>query len=474
MDKKKYFIKNTLVLLLGKIFTQFLSFLLLPLYTSYLTTSEYGVADLISTYVVFLAPILCLQIESAGFRFLINSRNKEEESYKIIKCILLFSFKILFYLSILMLLADYIFKIPYFIYIYLYLILYELYSLNQQFARGLGKNNEYAISSCLYGFAVIICNLLFIIKCNMGIVGLLLSYIIACLVSLLFLVYKNRIIHIIFSTKIKNEKNIIIKNGLNYSIPLIPSSISWWVLNLSDRTIISYFISAAANGIYSISNKFSSIYIGIFNIVNLSWTESVSLHIDSKDGFLEKLYNILIKFFFTILIVIIGIIPIIYPYFIGKNFYSSYYYIPILLFGSLFNVCFGLTQAIYVGLKKTKALAKTNIICALINIIINLCLIGFIGIYAAAISTFLAYFMLFIFQYYDINKYFKIKLELHSNIPFLIIFVIGIFIYYFNNIYISIIYICFSLFLLLILNIDFVKKLNSIFLKKSSNLIKKL
>ena len=51
MSKKKDFIKNTLILFIGKFATQFTSFLLLPLYTHYLLTDDYGWVDFLQTYI---------------------------------------------------------------------------------------------------------------------------------------------------------------------------------------------------------------------------------------------------------------------------------------------------------------------------------------------------------------------------------------------------------------------------------------
>ena len=70
---------------------------------------------------------------------------------------------------------------------------------------------------------------------------------------------------------------------LRYAIPLLPNNIAWWVLNVSDRTIISMFIGAAANGMYAIANKFAFVPSILFGIFNMSWSESASLHITSRD-----------------------------------------------------------------------------------------------------------------------------------------------------------------------------------------------
>ena len=84
MNKKKQLAKNTIIIFFGKVCTQLISFLLLPLYTAYLATSEYGIVDLIQTYVTLLVPIITLELEMSIFRWLIDSRGKDKETKKLI------------------------------------------------------------------------------------------------------------------------------------------------------------------------------------------------------------------------------------------------------------------------------------------------------------------------------------------------------------------------------------------------------
>ena len=60
MSKKSALMKNTMIIFCGKVCTQLISFFLLPLYTGYLSTGDYGVVDLITTYVTLLVPIISL------------------------------------------------------------------------------------------------------------------------------------------------------------------------------------------------------------------------------------------------------------------------------------------------------------------------------------------------------------------------------------------------------------------------------
>ena len=124
MNKKSELVKNTFIILMGKVCTQFLSYFLLPLYTSCLNSEEYGIVDLITTYVTLLVPIITLQLEMGIFRELIDARNDELKQKFIItsgffSIIYQFSFCLIIYL----LLVN-IIEIPFSIYILFCIIIF--------------------------------------------------------------------------------------------------------------------------------------------------------------------------------------------------------------------------------------------------------------------------------------------------------------------------------------------------------------
>ena len=81
MNKNKELVKNTIIIFIGKFCTQFITLLLLPLYTHFLSTEDYGYIDLIQTYLTFFIPLILLKIDAGIFRFLIDARKSEEENY---------------------------------------------------------------------------------------------------------------------------------------------------------------------------------------------------------------------------------------------------------------------------------------------------------------------------------------------------------------------------------------------------------
>ena len=80
MSRESALVKNTIIIAIGKICTQFVSFFLLPFYTNVLSTEEFGAVDLLNTLVGLLLPIVTFQVEQAVFRDLIEIRHQEKES----------------------------------------------------------------------------------------------------------------------------------------------------------------------------------------------------------------------------------------------------------------------------------------------------------------------------------------------------------------------------------------------------------
>ena len=429
MSKEKEFFKNTIILFIGKFSTQIISFLLIPLYTYHLSTSNYGYVDLVQTYISLLAPVLLLQLDSAVFRHLIDIRNDDNTKKIIISsssiCILL----LILISLIIFIIVGYFWKIHYFPYIIISMITGIVNTYVMSIARGNGHNQHYAIASIISSIITFIINIIFIIILNYDARTILIAASISNIISFVYIVKAEKI-HSFFS--IKYFDKYILKKLLKYSVPMIPNVLSWWIVGLSDRTIIVHFVSTAANGIYSISCKFSNLLNSIFSIFSMSWHETASLHINDNDAseFFSKMIVNIFNLFLIASIIIIGFLPIAFNIMIGNEYLEAYNYIPILLTANICNVLVGLLGGIYIAKKMTKKVAITTIFSAIINIVVNLLFVKRIGLFAACISTFVSYFIMIIYRYYDINKLIKIRIYDKNNIFYIISFLFLIVLYY--------------------------------------------
>ena len=228
-------------------------------------------------------------------------------------------------------------------------------------------------------------------------------------------------------------------------------------------------INASANGIYAVSAKFSNILASIYQIFNMSWQESASIHINSEDreeffsGVLINTY----KIFFSICLLLMVGMPFVFDILIGKDYFEAKKYIPILLLSNVFNAVANVLGGIYIAKKDTGNVAKTTFISATINIIINLVLIKYIGLYAAAVSTLISCILLYVYRLIDVKKYIKLNVEYNFIIISIIIFIVSTYLYNINNYISNVINLSINIIIVYIFNFKIIKKgFNKIFKRR--------
>ena len=469
MNKNKELVKNTIIIFIGKFCTQFITLLLLPLYTHFLSTEDYGYIDLIQTYLTFFIPLILLKIDAGIFRFLIDARKSEEEKNKIITNGIFIMFVELIISTILFAVAVKIFSIKYSILIVMNLISLSVLTFLLQIVRGIGKNKQYSFSSIIAAIVTIVLNLIFLVGFHKNGKYVLIASLISNIICTIYLLIVNKILK---NVKIKYIDKKLIKDLLKYSIPMIPNELSWWIVHVSDRTIISYALGVAANGIYSVSCKFSNILSSIFNIFNLSWQESAALHINDtdKDEFFSNVINKVFNLFICFCIGILACLPFVFELLIKDSYLEAYKYVPILLLANIFSVLIGLIGSIYVAKKMTKEVAKTTMIAAIINLTIDIALIKVIGIYAAAISTLVSYMLLAIYRYIDVQKYVKVKIPIKNIVVNSIIFILVVVLYLYNNIALNVINLLLCILYAIIVNKELLIEFKKVIGKKVKNI----
>ncbi len=318
MNKEKQLIKNTAIVSLGKICTQLITFLLLPLYTYILSTEEYGVVDLLNTLVSLFMPVVTLQIEQGVFRYLLDSRgNKENEKCIISNTVIFTIFQTIIYSFVFIIASNWIHNdYKYFLAVNLVATMFS--NIFLQISRGLGDNTKYAIGSFLSGAVSVILNVLFIVVFKWGAYGILSATLIGNITCASYIFFSKKLGEYI---SFKKKDHQILKQMLKYSVPLVPNMLSWWIVNASDRMIISTILGIAQNGIYSAANKFSGVVSTLYSVFNLTWTESAALNIESedRDNFFSEIFGFTIRFFGTVCIGIIAVMPFVFNILINEK-----------------------------------------------------------------------------------------------------------------------------------------------------------
>lgn len=429
MEQKKELVRNTVVIAIGKVSTQILSFLLLPLYTAKLSPTEYGIYDFLVTLSVFLLPIITLLMEESMFRFLIDAEKKEEKS-KVITQTILYTILATIGFSIIAWIVVTVIHYEYGIIFIIFVISNILIGLSNALARGLGKIKMYSLSNFILGALTIALNILLIVVFKWGVYGLLGANLLANSLTALFIFKKLHLSQFISKNSFDSK---ILREMVTYSIPLVPNSLSWIIISLSDRVIIKSVLGDAANGIYSIANRFPNILYTVYGIFNTAWKESAAKIVkeENKTAYYNSIYADMKKFLFSAVICLIAVMPFIFPILINQEYNEAYNYIPLLILSIYYSNISSFYGGIFGAYKNTKIMGSTTVVAAILNIVINVIFIGKIGLHAAVISTFLSNVMINAYRKRALKKYIRLR-ELRMIGPFLILMVIAI-CYYCNN-----------------------------------------
>lgn len=455
MSRAKELTRNTFIITLGRVSTQFISFLLLPLYTALLTTEEYGTVDLITTLVQLLIPIMSIMIDQGAFRYLLNCVTEDDKKRTITS-----AFAVLICTSGICLfiygIASVFVANPYKIWLLLILIATAFSHLFLQIARGLKHTGDYALGSFVCSVSTIALNVLCIAFLKMGAVGMLIATFLGNLACSLFLFCKLGIFKYI---GIKYIDKGVAKDELKYSSPLVPNQLSLWVMNSSDRLIVSFILGTAANGILAVSHKFPTIYMTFFNVFQLAWHETGAIHYfdEDRDEFFSGMIHKLVAIFSTLCMCVLVALPLVFNILVRGSFSDAYYNIPIYLVAFLFNVVVGILGVVYVATKKTAEIAKTTMLAAAINFVVHIALINYIGLFAASISTFVGYLVTMVYRIIDTKKYLKIKYNVGQFSIIGAALALCTYIYYLRNMIVSLVFLPFFIAFVLLFNRQIVK-----------------
>lgn len=448
MKRSDELLNNTIIIGIGTISTKLLSFLLVPFYTMWLSPEEYGNFDLLVTYISFIIPFITFQLEQAIFRF---SFNKRLEAKKYLDNAL---YIVMLNMIICNIIIYCIMKSKEYCFSYaLYFSTYAIYNCLSEYLRGTEKLKFYSLNNILVSVFIVIFNIIFVYVLKLQVNGMLMSFGISYLIGILIIILKEEI----FDSKFfKSYNKNIQKSMIIYSLPLIPNSVSWWITNVSDRTIIKIFLGSFYNGIYAIACKIPIVINLIFNIFNLSWQQTAIKTVDASDKkiYYNKIYNKLITFLFSSGFCILSITPLIFNVFISNEYSSGMIQIPLLLNGVIFLSLAQFLSGILLANMDTKSVGTSTTIAAVINLIINLVFIKKIGLIAASLSTCISYIVLFLIRYIKLKHILHSKKTTYKIIIYNVIFILISCFIFINNWLLNSVLVFISILLFIIANRD--------------------
>ena len=408
MNKYKKLLTDTGLFVVSNFASKLLIFLLLPLYTNVLSTEEYAVADLITTTINLIFPVLTLSITEATLRFAFDKNVKKNEVLSSSVMFIIISTIIVICVKPLVAgISSTLYQHwGYFIVCYFVTSAYNTFS---YFSRGCDKTKVFAVSGIVHSVFLVGCNILFLLVFHWGLDGYLLSMIISYFASAFYILmlapFYKELLHFRLNVS-------LIKEMLNYSIPMIPTIIAWWFMQTSDKYMIIWKLGLAQSGIYSVSYKIPSILTIVSSLFTQAWQISAISNYGEKDNqsFVGNVYVFFNMVSVLSCAVLITSSKILGSVLFAKDYFIAWKCVPVLLIAYVFSGLSGFLASNFTAAKKTKFLFVSTSIGAMINVLLNLFLIERVGIIGAAYTTFIGFFVTWIMRLYVSQKLVKIDI----------------------------------------------------------------
>lgn len=408
--------KHTLVYTAGIILGRIASFVMLPVYTRYLTPADYGVLELLGMTIDVIGMITGVGIVAGVFKFYSEENDRGQKNAVISTAALsvvglavatsAIGFAFASELSRLIFGDD---SNP------LYLRLYFAVYLLQNFEylpflliRAENRSVLFVTVNAVKLVSMLSLNILFVVQFRMGIEGVLLSNIItSAAVAFGLTVYLVRRVGIRFSSAKFQQM-------LRFGISIVVWSLASFVLVFSDRFFLNYYTDTSTVGIYSLAYKFAFLVsVLAYTPFETIWTAQrfeIAKQPDAQEVYARV---------FLYMNVLLGIVSVVVCLYI-KDFLSvmsdpaflpAYRLVPLLTAAQIVFVWAAYwNTGIYIS-GKTRVMASGAVVLVVVTLTLNALLIPTLGIYGAAWATIAAYSIRFLWIYHFAQRYYPIRYQ---------------------------------------------------------------
>lgn len=411
--------RQTVIYSAGNLATKLVGLVLLPLYTKYLTTEEFGIYSILEITGQFVTLLAGLGLSSGMMRWWATQENENLRKITVfstwtgtlILAILLNLILYPFNNRISVIFFGHPHHAGLFFLLWIWVGLDSLNRVIFELLRLKEKAGYFVLLVIIKFLVILVLNILLVAYYQQGIKGIMLGYITGNLVITIIT------IHFITQNSIfRIDRNIIVAI-LQFSIPLVLSSVASMALALGDRYFIGYFLSYSEVGIYSMAYKIASvIHLILVQSFILGYTPMAYKMFnqpEARENFAYlTTYFLLGMMVFSLFIVIFARELVLLFASGNHDFLPAIGLIPLLCLTMIFR---GLQSVVSLALHfvlKTRFNLYIVVITVLVNIVLNLFLIPLLGMYGAAISSLAANFLMLALFYLYAQKYYPIPYEL--------------------------------------------------------------
>lgn len=406
----RQFIRDIGVYGFSGMLVRMISFLLIPLYVRVLSTEDYGIIDLITLIGTLSGVMLSLELYQSVARYFVQNNTDRRREFASTGLMFYFFSYILFTTLMFIFavpLSELIFSVKgreeVFKTAILSMPVTALFNYLQNLLRYSLQSVRFSIINIFYSITTLSLSAFFVVVLNKGLSGVYLGLILGGIPAIILSAWYNRS-YLTFTWNMR-----VMKQMLNFSLPLTVSALAIYSLTYFDRLLIRHFLSLSDLGVYAVAFRIAAIPVVILSIVNSSLMPLIYKHYRNKNigRDLKRIYSLVFCGGIAVIILLSLLSKPIISIITTPEYFEAAGVLPLLLFSG-FIIQFA---SLFAGLglaEKTGIIALIYIGGLILNLTLNYLLIPSVGIIGAGWSASASATLIFVLQGYFSEKYFSI------------------------------------------------------------------
>ena len=416
MNKYKKLLSNTLIFGIGTFSSKVMVYLLMPLYTALLSKAEYSTADLITQAANLLMPLAAIGMYDGIFRFAIDAGEKKKEVFSSGITVMLAGSGIFLLLSPLLWELDYFDGYNWLIVVFV--ITANLQCAVSYYVRGLGYTKMYALQGIINTALNIVLNVVFLVCFDMGVLGYVLSVVVANALVTLFLIVAMKL-HRDFKFKYVTKECVI--NLLKYSVPMIPTTVFLWVNSVANRFMVAHYCGDDVNGIFAAAYKIPTAITLLTTIFTEAWQLSAVTDADDNDrgAFYSSVFKSYLGLMFMAGSALVAFSKVFTVLLMDASYYDAWQYMPTLIIATVYLALATFLGSVYLVKKKSVLSLLTSMAGAVANIGVTFIMIPYLldnadpikAAQGAALGAIAGYVSVFVIRAINAQSYVKFNVQ---------------------------------------------------------------
>ncbi|WP_315175158.1 lipopolysaccharide biosynthesis protein [Actinomyces oris] len=402
-----FLLGNTLVFALGGLAIKAVSLVLMPLYTTALTAGEYGTAELLNSAIEIVLPLLSAGVVEALYRFSIDDDVPKDELFAGSLVVLGGG---VVCAGVACALGRVLWNMEHAGSFFVLFCSVCVFKATTQLARGLGHVRRFVLYGLINALAMVVSTYLLLVRAHLGVEGYLWSFTIGYLVGGLVAFLGSAEYRLLAPFRVDRD---LLRRMLVYSLPLVPNLLSWWLVSVSGRYVVLWGSGLAAAGLFTAASKMPSLINIVASVFQQAWQYSTAREIDSPDrgaffGSVLRGYSLATL---STAGLVIALNRPISRVMLQAEFAEGWRYVPLLMLVASFGVISIFFESFYQALKNSGVLMVSTALGAVVNVILGVALVPFMGPWGAGLAGAVAYMLVLVVRARDLRRRINLPID---------------------------------------------------------------